>query len=307
MTDPPDVPRARRALVPRAAVGPVLAVLAAVLLAACSPSAGPDPSPSEPTQPEPTVSETEPEPDPWVSLITTASSDSVEVFDAPDSAQPSFTVTAAEAVSYPDATPVTFLVLDDETHAGEADADDNEPADATEPRLRVLLPGPVDADTDAAATPDSPLVLPTGWVRESDVTVATTDYRIEVRLSEQRLVLHRADDVVLDTPVRLGPATPRPGRTFLTELVTPPATDGPYGAYAYALAGYPTALVGFGSVTGVVGIHGGAEVADDAGSPDASTAAPDTEPGSIGIADAEVTRLVEELGLPLGTPVDVVA
>lgn len=281
----------------RGSLGLVLAAGAVVLLAACTASGEPSPSPSPPppSEPAPDPSVSEPAPDPWVSLIATADGGSVEVFDAPDAAGPTLTVTAADAVSYPDATPLTFLVVD------EAEARTTSPdADAAPPRLQVLLPGAAQGEEPGA--PGTPLDLPTGWVRAGDVTVATTDLRIEVRLGDGRLLLHRADDVVLDVPVALGPAAPRPGRTFLTELVTPPSADAPYGAYAYGLAGYPTALVGFGSADGLVGIHGGA---DDAGAPpdDPGT----DEPGSVRLTDADVTRLVTELGLPLGTPVDVVA
>src|SRR5690606_6472664 len=156
------------------------------------------------------------------------------VFDAPDAAAPTLTVTAADAVSYPDATPLTFLVLD------EAEARTTSPDAAADPRLHVLLPGAAEGEGPGAA--GTPSDLPTGWVRASDVTAATPDHRIEVRLADRRLLLHRAADVVLDAPVAPGPAAPRPGRTFLTELVTPPSADGPYGVYAYGLAGYPTAL-----------------------------------------------------------------
>lgn len=301
----------RRTTAARGSLGLLLAAGTAALLVACTASGGPAPSPT-PSEPTPDPSVSEPEPNPWVSVIVTAEGGSVEVFDTPEALVPALTVTAADAVSYPDATPLTFLVLD-EAEDRTADPDDAGAGDADR-RLHVLLPGAVDGEAPVATS--TPLELPTGWVRESDVTVATTDLRIEVRLGDGRLLLHRADEVMLDVPIDLGPAAPRPGRTFLTELVTPPSADGPYGAYAYGLAGYPTALAGFGSADGLVGLHGGA---DDPGSPpdpgssdpgDVDPGDPSTgtdDPGSVRLSDADVTRLVTELGLPLGTPVDVVA
>lgn len=207
-----------------------------------------------------------PTPDPWVSSIATASADSVELYTAPGAPAPT-TLTAGQAVSQPASTPMTFLV-----------------ALVDEEWLQVHLP------TDATGA--------TAWVRGADVTVATTDYQLEVRLTEHRLLLHKAGQVVLDVPIGLGThALPTPGGTYyLTELLQPPEPTSAYGVYVYGLSGGLPVLPAFSAQT-VTGIHG---------TNDPSLVGTDTTVGCIRLSNEDISRLVQEFGLPLGTPVQIV-
>jgi hypothetical protein len=137
-----------------------------------------------------------------------------------------------------------------------------------------------------------------GWVDAADVAVTKVAHRIEVDLSDHRLQVLEDDEVVVEEPVGVGETErPEPGGVyFLTELLQPPEPDGPYGAYAYGLAGFPSLLPSIERGVPVVAIHG----TDD---PDAVGG--DLEDGSIVLANEVITRLVEDIGLPLGTPVEV--
>lgn len=226
------------------------------------PSATPTPTPT--ATPTPTTTA---DPDPWTSVIATASGEAVDVFDEAEGKTPARAVTALEAVSLPGQVPLTFLVLEQRPDW-----------------LQVVLP---------IAPAGS-----TGWIRASDVTLTRTDLSVEVRLGDHRLVLRKADQVLLDVPVGLGQdEVPVPGRYFLKELLQPPAPGGVYGAYAYGLSGHPPVLEALTAGAGVIGIHG---------TNDPASVGTTTTHGCIFLLDADVTRLVQEFGLPLGTPVDVV-
>lgn len=249
----------------------VVASLTATLLAGCggTPEAVVTPTPT--IQPTATATvEPEPEPtlDPWISVIATTEEDSVEVFADPTDATAERTVTAAEAVSLPDRIPMTFLVIEQQ-----------------EDWLHVYLPVRPNGSS--------------GWIRADDVVLATTDFRVEVRLAEHRLLLHRGEETVLDVPAGIGRAeVPTPGGIYyIKELLQPPQPGGVYGAYAYGLSGYSPVLESFAGGEGVIGIHGTNEP---------ELVGTDVSHGCIRLIDADVTRLVEEFGLPLGTPVEIV-
>lgn len=156
--------------------------------------------------------------------------------------------------------------------------------DRTDDRIEVHLPGPPAGST--------------GWVREADVSLARVPFRIEVALSGHRLRVYEDEDVVLDEPIGIG-TTDRPppgGLHYLKELLQPPDPTGPYGSFAYGLSGFTTTLSSFEDGRGFVGIHG---------TTDPATVGGDTETGSIRLADDVIARLVNEIGLPLGTPVEI--
>ena len=62
-------------------------------------------------------------------------------------------------------------------------------------------------------------------------------------------------------------------------------------------AGSDNDLAAFAAATGVVALHGTA---------DPSTLGTDTHRGAIAVDPAVIAKLVDIVGLPLGTPVDVV-
>ena len=257
------------------AVGALTVALLTVALAGgCSGSsdetdAAPSPSvtPSEPPTQTPTETPTPEGPEPAV--IATATEDAIEVFTEPGQFPVEQTITADQVVSLPGQIPLTFLVIEQQ--------DD---------WLHVYLPVRPNGSS--------------GWVRVSDVNLATTDYRIEVRLAEHRLLLHKGNEVVMDVPVGVGrDEVPTPGGVYyIKELLQPPTPGGTYGAYAYGLSGYSPVLESFAGGVGVIGIHGTNEP---------ETVGTDASHGCIRMLDEDITRLVTEFGLPLGTPVEIVA
>ncbi|MCU1431627.1 MAG: ErfK/YbiS/YcfS/YnhG [Actinotalea sp.] len=257
--------------------GVCLPLLLAVLLVGCSaqsedePSTTPSPTAEVVTEPTPTATPT-PTEDPalaWTSSIATALADAIEVFPGAGAAAADRTVTAEEVVSLPGEIPLTFLVIETQ-------------GDWVHVHLPVRPNGS------------------TGWVRAADVTLSSTDMSIEVRLTEHRLLLHKAGEVVLDVPVGVGrDEVPTPGGVYyVKELLQPPDAGSVYGAFAYGLSGYSPVLESFAGGQGVIGLHGTNEPA---------SVGTDASHGCIRMYNEDVTRLVEEFGIPLGTPVEIVA
>lgn len=139
----------------------------------------------------------------------------------------------------------------------------------------------------------------TGWVHRDDVALSRHRFSIEVSRSDHRLTLRTGEIVVLEAPVALGPDAPPEGeRLFTTALVKPPTPGGPYVAYAYSLSGAENDAQAYRDGQGVVAIHGAADPGNLGG---------EAPGGAIGVAPDVVTRMADAIGLPLGTPVDVVA
>jgi lipoprotein-anchoring transpeptidase ErfK/SrfK len=144
----------------------------------------------------------------------------------------------------------------------------------------------------------------TGWVRRSDVSLSTHDYRITVELGAHRITVFQGTDVVLSEPVAVGTSdAPTPGGVYYTtELVQPldsrgrydPA--GPYGPYAYGLSGFSDVLLDFAGGDGQFGIHG---------TNDPASLGSDVSHGCIRMSNRGITALAEVL--PVGVPVEVLA
>jgi lipoprotein-anchoring transpeptidase ErfK/SrfK len=110
--------------------------------------------------------------------------------------------------------------------------------------------------------------------------------------------LYTGEVEALTVPVALGPDAPPAGEElFIKDLVRPPDPAGPYGAYAFGLSGSDNELGDFTSGTGVVAVHG---------TGDPSSLGGDVPNGSIAVAPDIVARLADTIGLPLGTPVEIV-
>jgi hypothetical protein len=138
----------------------------------------------------------------------------------------------------------------------------------------------------------------TGWVARDDVTLSRHRFRVVVSRSERTMTLYTGEVAALTAPVALGPDAPPAGEDrYLKELVRPPHPAGPYGPYAYGLSGSHNRRDAFVARSGVVALHGVADPAVLGG---------DMPQGSIGIGNDVVTRLVDTIGLPLGTPIDIV-
>jgi hypothetical protein len=140
----------------------------------------------------------------------------------------------------------------------------------------------------------------TGWVRRDEVDLSSHGFSVEVSLGAHRLVVRNGDEVVFDAPIGVGTEdTPTPGGVFyIKELLAPPSPNGPYGPYAYGLSGYSNVLDDFAGGDGVIGIHG---------TDDPSTIGRDVSHGCIRLRNSDIERLVHDVGLPLGTPVEIKA
>ena len=140
----------------------------------------------------------------------------------------------------------------------------------------------------------------TGWIRAADVGLSSHDVSIEVRLSDHRMLVYRGEATVLDTPIGVGTTdAPTPGGVYyVKELLQPPDPDGGYGPYAYGLSGFSDVFTSYSGGQGVIGIHG-------TNAPE--TVGTDVSDGCIRVSNEVVTQLVDEVGVPLGTPVTIVA
>jgi lipoprotein-anchoring transpeptidase ErfK/SrfK len=135
-------------------------------------------------------------------------------------------------------------------------------------------------------------------VNASDVTVSNMPYKIKIGIAEHRLQVLKNDEVILDEPVGVGRSeVPTPGGIYyLKELLAPPNPGGAYGPYAYGLSGFSNVLQSFNGGAGVIGIHGTNEP---------ELVGSDVSHGCIRLKNEAITRMVEEIGLPLGTPVEI--
>jgi lipoprotein-anchoring transpeptidase ErfK/SrfK len=135
-----------------------------------------------------------------------------------------------------------------------------------------------------------------GWLRRDQVTLSRNPFAVQVALGAHHLVVTEAGQAVLEAPIGVGTSnTPTPGGTYyIKELLRPPDPVGPYGPYAYGLSGYSNTLDDFAGGEGVIGLHG---------TNDPASLGTDVSHGCIRLANEVVSRLVEEVGLPLGTPV----
>ncbi len=97
-----------------------------------------------------------------------------------------------------------------------------------------------------------------GWVKASDVTLDSTDYKLVVDVPGYTITLYDGDEVVEEFPVGTAQETyPTPAGTyFITDLLQPPDPDTVYGTYAYGLSGYSEVLTSFNGGNGQLGIHG---------------------------------------------------
>jgi hypothetical protein len=137
-----------------------------------------------------------------------------------------------------------------------------------------------------------------GWIERDDVTLSRHEYRIEIDRSAHTLTVYTGDETTLTAPVAIGPDAPAAGSNlYIKDLVQPPDPLGPYGTYAYGLSGSSNDFESFASGRGVVALHG---------TDDPAFLGQDVDRGSIALDAATVASLVETIGLPLGTPVQVV-
>jgi len=137
-----------------------------------------------------------------------------------------------------------------------------------------------------------------GWIKESDVALSPTAYRVRVELEAHRVTVWKGPDVVLSEAVGVGRAnapTPK-GEYYITELLRPPDPNGVYGPYAFGLSGFSDAYQTFAGGPGTLGLHG---------TNDPASVGRDVSAGCIRMRNTAITKLAFEL--PVGSPVEIAA
>lgn len=165
--------------------------------------------------------------------------------------------------------PLTFLV------------DDFEGID----RYRVLLP----------TRPNGSF----GWIDAGAVELTRHNYAIRVALDGHLFTLFDHDATLFETTVGVArDNAPTPlGRYYTTELIRPVQPHSVYGAYAYGLSGYSDTFEEFAGGAGQLGIHG---------TNDPSSIGENVSSGCIRMHNDDISLLVEDIGLPVGVPVEVI-
>lgn len=138
----------------------------------------------------------------------------------------------------------------------------------------------------------------TGWIKRSDVTLSSTDYRLELDLSTFTLRAYQGDSMFLETKVAIGKdSTKTPtGHFFITEEIKNSTDTGVYGAWIMPISGYSEMLDTFDNGLPQIAFHG--------------TNQPEllgtkASNGCVRMSNAAVTELTDKL--PAGTPVDIFA
>lgn len=138
----------------------------------------------------------------------------------------------------------------------------------------------------------------TAWIRRSDVTIRSHRMHIEVSLSERRLELWDADELLVTASVVVGSAaTPTPvGRYFVNARIARDNPGGAYGPWILSLSGFSEALETFDGGLPQLAVHG-TNRPQYVGSARSN--------GCIRVENSVIEQLAELT--PLGTPVTVVA
>ncbi|NNE74673.1 MAG: L,D-transpeptidase [Acidimicrobiales bacterium] len=241
------------------------ALLALVLFgAACTTTARPELSERDPVNTEQLSGvRTEPAADNSQVIVATAVVDTVFVYSRPDGRDDGIEMSSP----IPSGGPLVFLV------------EESEPG-----WHKVLLPIRPNGST--------------GWIRETDVTLARNRYRLVVSLTDFDLKVFQSSELVLQATVAVARENaPTPGgRYYITELLQPIERDTLYGQYAYGLSGFSETFQTFEGGPGQLGIHG---------TNDPDSLGSNVSSGCVRLADGDIEALVGLL--PLGTPVEVIA
>jgi lipoprotein-anchoring transpeptidase ErfK/SrfK len=137
----------------------------------------------------------------------------------------------------------------------------------------------------------------TGYVRASDVTLATVDVAVDVDLAARHLQVVRFDGtVVLASDVAVGSdENPTPtGDFFVTDVIDTGNASGSYGPYALGLSAHSDTLSEFGGGDGQIGLHG-------TNSP--SSIGNAVSHGCVRLPNDVIVQLAQML--PLGAPVTI--
>ncbi len=133
----------------------------------------------------------------------------------------------------------------------------------------------------------------TGWIPVDAVTVQEVTTRVEVDLSDRRLVVTDGGEVVMDESVTVGASgTPTPTGRFYLRDEFPWYPDSVYGPWVLALSAYSEAIDQINGGAAVVALHGTVR-------PDLMGAAASL--GCVRLPNDLITRLAELI--EVGTPV----
>jgi lipoprotein-anchoring transpeptidase ErfK/SrfK len=242
-----------------------LAVVLVVAAAACT---GERPRLADETSTTTVQEESSAQPEPPSAEVAEANEPTIEVFATEDADTPDRELAAGEDTSVEDI-PLVFLV--------KAREDGGE-------RIEVYLP------TEPSGS--------SGWVDAEAVTLNAVPYKVEVALGEHQLRVLRDDEVLLDEPVGVGceDRVTAGGVYYLTELLHGPDPDGDYGIYAYGLSGAGSLLETIEDGGDVVAIHG---------TDDPDVVGTDVSSGCFHLENEVIQRMADDIGLPLGTPVEI--
>lgn len=249
-------------------------VLATVLVIALT--SGDDPEPTTPAAPSPSTSEASSSPSPSPSdtgpevppgeLLIEAGAEGIAVFDAPGDAEPSEELGQWSALG----SPTTLMGFARDNVDGEE-------------WIQVELLGAPNHRT--------------GWVREADGTVTSTDTRIDIYLDEREVELSVAGEASVVADAVIGEdASPTPlGIFWVTDVLDFTANPtGVYGAYALGLNGWSETLDEFNGGVPQIAVHG-------TNQPDLMGQA--VSNGCIRLPNEIITEIAQTDGVGVGTPV----
>lgn len=97
----------------------------------------------------------------------------------------------------------------------------------------------------------------TAWVRQADVTLTATPYRIAIDLTTRRLTLFRLRQKIMDAPAGVGVGQdPTPTGHYFVAFFEPSPNPG-YGPFIMVTSAHSAVFTDWeGSGDGVIGIHG---------------------------------------------------
>jgi lipoprotein-anchoring transpeptidase ErfK/SrfK len=138
----------------------------------------------------------------------------------------------------------------------------------------------------------------TGWVPQTDVTLATDAEHIVVSLGARKVTLYRNGAQVDQATVAVGsPDSPTPmGHFFVTEVLKLTDPGDAYGPYALGLSGFSNTYFSFDGGPGQIAIHGTNQPQVIGGY---------ASHGCVRLTNPDITTLATQV--PAGTPVDIVA
>jgi lipoprotein-anchoring transpeptidase ErfK/SrfK len=162
--------------------------------------------------------------------------------------------------------------------------------------LPVIWAGPGWVDVRLSQRPNES----TAWVRDSDVTLSSTPYRIVVDLQTTHLSLYKSGRLEFSVPAGVGTAAdPTPlGQYFVAFLAAPPSPG--YGSFVMVSSAHSTTISDWeSSGDALMAIHGplGADSA-------IGTTGAHVSHGCVRLHNADLNLL---RGVPAGSPIDVIS